>query len=97
MPPPVPPSAEPRSAVPVTIAFYGRPSTRFGRTVKIAMPAEGLRLSDLRERLEATLEGDAADALGAGVRGLVDDEMVSGDPVVRPDQDIAFISAFSGG
>lgn len=85
------------ATVPLRVNFFGRPSDIFGKAVTIDIPAKGVDLSALRQLLEAARGPEAAGALGPHVRAIVNDEITGADLHVTPDQDIAFISAVSGG
>ena len=89
-------TSETRTAV-FSVAFFGRPSDRFGRSVDVEAPAEGLTVADLRRRLIEQAGDGAEAALNPAVRAIVDQEIVGDDAAVRPDQEIAFVSALSGG
>lgn len=89
--------APPAARASLRVSFFGRPSDLFGETVTIAIPAEGLALGALRNLLEEARGPEAAGALGSHVRAIVNDEITGADLHVKPGQDIAFISAVSGG
>ena len=76
--------------------FFGRLAERLGRERKLAVPAEGCTLAELRQRLCAA-DPDAAEALGKGVRASIDREIAGDDARVRPGQEVAFFPVFSGG
>lgn len=86
----------------VTVLFFGRASDRFGRSADIAIPVSGLRIGDLRERIE-TLFGPcdatppSVSLLAAGTRAAVDKVVAGDDTLVLPGQEVAFFSAVSGG
>ncbi|MGV6875693.1 MoaD/ThiS family protein [Pseudochelatococcus sp. B33] len=82
----------------ITVLFFGRVSDRFGRSIRLAIPASGTRVGALRARLEA-MSGSAGEPppLGAGTRAAVDKVIATDDTPVRPGQEIAFFSAVSGG
>ena len=81
----------------VRVLFFGRVADTCGRSIEVAIPARGCSLADLKARIAAQVEGgqDAVDA--PGLRVAVDQVMAAGDPWVSPGQDVAFLSAFSGG
>ncbi len=85
------------ATIPLKVSFFGRPSDVFGKAVTVDVPAAGLTLGTLRGLLEAARGPEAVGALGSHVRAIVDDEITAADLHVTPDQDIAFISAVSGG
>ena len=82
----------------VSVIFFGRVADTCGRAIDVEIPLRGCSLSQVKERLCAVLEG-AAEALGArGVRAAVAQQLVLDDSVwVRPGDEVAFFSAFSGG
>lgn len=82
---------------PLKVSFFGRPSDVFGKTTIVDIPSEGLTLGALRQLLEEIRGPEAAGALGSHVRAIVNDEITGADLHVKPGQDIAFISAVSGG
>lgn len=79
------------------VLFFGRVADCFGRAASVPIPSEGCPLSTIRQRLIGRTEG--GEVLGApGVRAAVDRELVLRDAAwVRPDQEVAFFSPFSGG
>jgi molybdopterin synthase sulfur carrier subunit len=83
--------------VSTAVLFFGRPSERLGKTRNAEIPAEGCTVAELRARL---CEADplAAPALDRpDVRAAVDQVISSDQARVRPGQEIAFFSVFSGG
>ena len=81
----------------VRVLFFGRIADVCGRAVEVTIPLGGCSLSDLKARL-AEAVGGAAEALrDPCVRAAIDQVMAGGDPWVSPGQDVAFLSAFSGG
>jgi len=79
------------------VLFFGRVADCFGRSASVHIPSEGCPLSIIRQRLARWAEG--GEALAApGVRAAIDREMVLSDAAwVRPGQEVAFFSPFSGG
>ncbi|MGI6247556.1 MAG: MoaD/ThiS family protein [Pseudochelatococcus sp.] len=87
-----------RQEASVTVLFFGRVSDRFGRSLAVPIPVSGMRIGDLRGRLETMFGSPAAPPLlGAGTRAAVDKVVASDDTPVFPGQEIAFFSAVSGG
>lgn len=85
------------SASTAQVLFFGKVGDILGPRCQIALPPEGLSVAELRRRLEDVVEG-AAEALGErGVKVAVDLEFVGEDARVRPGQEVAFLSMFSGG
>lgn len=81
----------------VRVLFFGRVADALGREVELALPAQGCRLSDLRERLSALGEA-AREALSrCDVRAAVDQMIADDASWVHPRQEVAFFSLFSGG
>ena len=81
----------------VRVLFFGRVADVCGRSIEVPLPPEGCSLEALRARI-ADLRDGAAEALGEPcIRIAIDQLMVSGDPWVSPGQEVAFLSAFSGG
>lgn len=79
------------------VLFFGRVADCFGRSASVPIPSEGCPLSIIRQRLAGRTEGGEALA-AAGVRAAVDREMALSDAAwVRPGQEVAFFSPFSGG
>lgn len=90
------PSAHAARAV-VGVLFFGRIADVCGRSVEVALPADGCSLQALRVRIAEQVDG-AAEALGEPcIRVAIDQVMASKDPWVSPGQEVAFLSAFSGG
>ncbi len=80
----------------VEVLFFGRVAETLGRELRIAIPAAGCTVAELRKRL-AEADADAGEALGSGVRCSIDREIVGEDARVKPGQEIAFFPVFSGG
>ncbi|WP_334162866.1 MoaD/ThiS family protein [Phenylobacterium sp.] len=91
-----PPLAEPEPAF-AEVLFFGRVSDTFGRSAQLSIPAEGCRLSDVVASLCELYDAGAAALTERGLRTAVGREIAVGDVWVRPGQEIAFFSAFSGG
>ena len=78
------------------VLFFGRLADTLGRQRKVAIPAKGCTLGELRRRLCET-DPDAAEALNKGVRASIEREISGDDAMVRPGQEVAFFPIFSGG
>lgn len=82
----------------VEILFFGKVSDRLGRSFTLDLPAGGCTLADLTARLSQRVPGAAQALSERGVRAAVARQMVVGDQCwVRPGDEVAFFSAFSGG
>jgi len=81
----------------VEVLFFGRVADAFGRIARVEIPQKGCTVADLRLLLGGTAEGGAAALAERGVRAAVGGSLVDGDSWVRPDQEVAFFSMFSGG
>jgi molybdopterin synthase sulfur carrier subunit len=79
------------------ILFFGAVSDRFGATLAFELPAEGLTVAELRRRLADAEPAGAEALLRPGVRASVDQVLVDEAARVRPGQEVAFLSPFSGG
>lgn len=81
----------------VRVLFFGRIADVCGRSLAVALPDPGCSLRDLKTRIAAQVEGAAA-ALGEPCIRVAIDQVMAGDhPWVTPGQEVAFLSAFSGG
>lgn len=81
----------------VRVLFFGAIADVCGRSIEVSLPMEGCSLKSLRARI-ADLRDGAAEALGEPcIRVAIDQVMASGEPWVSPGQEVAFLSAFSGG
>jgi len=81
----------------IQVCFFGKVADRFGRGLSVDIPAEGCSLSWLRARLADQTDG-GAEALGErGLRVAIDHLIVGEQAWIRPGQDVAFLSMFSGG
>lgn len=89
-------SARPAPAF-AQVLFFGRVSDTFGRSAEVSIPPDGCRLSELMASLCELVDDGAAALTERGLRTAVGREMVIGDVWVRPDQEVAFFSPFSGG
>lgn len=86
------------ATAPLHVLFFGRLGDVFGPRADIAIPVGGCALSTLRTLVAARVAGGAEALAQTGVRAAVAQEMVVGrDPWIRPGQEVAFFSAFSGG
>lgn len=80
----------------VTILFFGALTDAFGRSRMIDVPAEGVTLADLRQRLAAG-PAERAAIEHAGTRAAIDQRLAGDEVPVRPGQEVAFFSPVSGG
>lgn len=81
----------------VRVLFFGRIADVCGQSREVAIPAEGCSLTDLKARLADAPEGVAEVLREPCIRVAIDQVMVSNAPWVTPGQEVAFLSAFSGG
>lgn len=88
---PSPPIADPYA---IEVLFFGGIADRFGRRLRLPIPSEGISLADLRRRLAAV---GCDRVLQPALRIAVDRAIVHGEAIVRPGQEVAFMSPFSGG
>ncbi|HVI33494.1 MoaD/ThiS family protein [Phenylobacterium sp.] len=79
------------------VLFFGRVSDTFGRSAQVSIPREGCRLSDVMASLCELFDTGATALTERGLRTAVAREIVIGDVWVRPGQEVAFFSPFSGG
>lgn len=80
----------------IKVLFFGRPSDRFGGERTLHGPEGGMRMIDLRRRIAASAEGGDI-LLDSAIRGAVDGVECDDESWVRPGQEAAFFSIFSGG
>lgn len=79
------------------VLFFGRAADRLGRSREVDIPAAGLSVGELRQRLCET-DDAARDTLERpDVRASVDRRIVDDAARVAPGQEVAFFSVFSGG
>jgi len=79
------------------VLFFGRIADACGRSMTVPIPSGGCSLADLKGRVALQVSGGVA-ALGEPcVRVAIDQVMAGDDPWVSPGQEVAFLSAFSGG
>jgi molybdopterin converting factor small subunit len=83
-------------AASIRILFFGRPADRFGGQRTLEGPEDGLTMSELRRRIATTADGGDI-LLDPAIRGAVDGAECGDDAWVRPGQEAAFFSIFSGG
>ncbi|UTP38456.1 MoaD/ThiS family protein [Phenylobacterium sp. LH3H17] len=81
----------------VRVLFFGRIADVCGRSVELAIPKRGCSLTELKNRIARQVEGGEAALREPCVRVAIDQVMASDDPWVSPGQEVAFLSAFSGG
>jgi molybdopterin converting factor small subunit len=92
--------AEPASAATpsaVRVLFFGRVADACGRTMVVTVPRGGCSVEALKIRIAALADGAQAALDAPGIRVAIDQVMTAGDPWVSPGQEVAFLSAFSGG
>lgn len=81
----------------IRILFFGRPADALGPERHLALPEGGATVGDLRRILAATDARAAEVLLRPDVRASVDAVVVPEDTPVRPGQEVAYFSIFSGG
>lgn len=79
------------------ILFFGRVAEHLGPDGQLDLPAEGCSIAGIRSRLAAQGQIAADALLRPDVLASVDQVVVDDDTLVRPGQEIAFFSLFSGG
>lgn len=79
------------------LLFFGKVADRFGAAREAAIPAGGCTLAQLRAWLAQAVEGGAEALDELGLRIAVDQELADDGAWVRPGQEVAFFSVFSGG
>ena len=84
-------------AASVTVLFFGKLADAMGRSAEVAIPAAGCTVAQLKTHLAATIAGAEAALAERGVRWAVAREIVGDHAWVRPGQEVAFFSMFSGG
>lgn len=82
-------------ATTVRVLFFGRVGDLFGHETRIPIPEQGCSLTALRERVGSE-GGDDGGAIAAA-RAAIDRVVANGECWVRPGQEVAFFSPFSGG
>ena len=80
----------------IRIVFFGRPADQFGGERLIDGPEGGLSMIDLRRRIATSADGGDI-LLDPAIRGAVDGVQCDDETWVRPGQEAAFFSIFSGG
>lgn len=80
----------------IRIVFFGRPADRLGGERTLDGPEGGLSMVELRRRIAASADGGDI-LLDPGIRGAVDGVECGDEAWVRPGQEAAFFSIFSGG
>ncbi len=79
------------------VLFFGRIADACGRSLDVPVPRGGCSLDDFKARLAELLDA-GADALSEPCIRVAIDQVMSGkDAWVSPGQEVAFLSAFSGG
>lgn len=79
------------------VLFFGRIADVCGRSITVAIPGDGCSLGDLKTRIADLVEGGGDALRERCVRVAIDQVMAGDDPWVSPGQEVAFLSAFSGG
>ena len=82
----------------VRVLFFGRIADVCGRSIEVAIPCRGCSLAGLKARIASQVDGGDAALWAPGVRVAMDQVLAAeAAPWVSPGQDVAFLSAFSGG
>lgn len=81
----------------IQVCFFGKVADRFGRGLNVDIPAGGCSLAWLRAQLADQTDGGAEALAEHGLRAAIDHLIVGDQAWVRPGQDVAFLSMFSGG
>jgi molybdopterin converting factor small subunit len=92
--------AEPASSAAPGVAqvlFFGRIADVCGPSIRAPVPEQGCLLSALKARIAERIDGGEEALCEPCVRVAIDQVMTRGDPWVLPGQEVAFLSAFSGG
>ena len=79
------------------ILFFGPVSDRFGPRRELVLPPEGLTVGALRRRLADEDSAGPEALFGPGVRIAVNQALADDDTLIRPGQEVAVMSPFSGG
>jgi len=79
------------------VLFFGRIADACGRSLDVPVPQEGCSLDDFKARVAELLDGGADALCEPCIRIAVDQVMAGQDAWVSPGQEVAFLSAFSGG
>ncbi len=79
------------------VLFFGRIADTWGRSMTVSIPAEGCPLADIKGRIARQRGGGAAALNETCLRVAIDQVMAGDDAWVSPGQEVAFLSAFSGG
>ena len=79
------------------VLFLGRIADRCGRSLEIAIPRDGCTVSDLKALVDRQIDGGGDARDGPGLRGSVDHLMCADEAWILPGQEVAFLSAYSGG
>jgi molybdopterin converting factor small subunit len=81
----------------VRALFFGRVADACGRSLTVAIPKGGCTIKDLKSHVAEQVEG-AGRALGEPcIRAAIDQVMAPNEAWVSPGQEVAFLSAYSGG
>lgn len=79
------------------VLFFGKVADRFGRAREVAIPAGGCSVAQLKAQLALAVEGGAEALAEPGLRVAIDQELCAENLWIRPGQEVAFCSMFSGG
>ncbi|MFC3070230.1 MoaD/ThiS family protein [Phenylobacterium soli] len=81
----------------VSVLFFGKVADVFGRAAEVEIPAAGCSVPALKVLLGELTEGGIEALCARGVRCAVDRDIVGDEAWIRPGQEVAFFSMFSGG
>jgi molybdopterin synthase sulfur carrier subunit len=81
----------------VRVLCFGRIADPYGRSISVAIPARGCTLNELRARIARQVDGAGHALADPCIRVAIDQVIAVGDAWVSPGQEVAFLSAFSGG
>lgn len=93
--PAVRPASRPMASA--QVLFFGKIADRFGRRREVWIPTAGCSVAQLKARLASEVEGGAEALAEPGLRVAVDQDLCAEDLWIRPGQEVAFCSMFSGG
>lgn len=89
--------ARAQASLSVRVLFFGRVGDRLDRAIRRFLPPQGCSISELTA-LPVGQRPEVREPIGEiGVRWSVDRDIVGEEAWVRPGQEVAFFSMFSGG
>jgi len=81
----------------VRVLFFGQVADACGRSLTVAIPECGCTIEGLKSHVAEQVEGAGRALCESCIRAAIDQVLAPNEAWVSPGQEVAFLSAFSGG